>query len=462
MSTLSGIMNTSLSALQTYQVAIDVTGSNIANANTDGYSRQTVDINTTQTLSSSYGYLGTGVEASEVKRVSDAYVLKQLNSAAGESGELEVDLKYLESVEAVLDESEGSGLNEALGEFFCAWQDLANDPTGSTERSILVSEAEALTVVFNDMYSDLQEVREGIDDDIAAMVEEINGISEQIADLNRQILQAENSNQDTNTLKDSLDSLVTKLSALVEIGTYESESGQINVQLADGSPLVSGSQSWSLGTETNSTTGLQDVTWVDTAGNARVITEGLTGGKVGGALEVRDEVIPEYLDNLDELASEIMEQVNTLHTSGYDINGDAGGSLFTGTGAGDMAVNQDIIDDPGLLAAAETSDGAPGDSSNAIAIAALQKSTLMDGGTTTFEEYYSSLVSAIGTLVENTESSHEYQSGMVDFYNNYRESISGVSLDEETANLVLYQMAYEAAAKVISVLDEILETVLNM
>jgi flagellar hook-associated protein 1 FlgK len=452
MSSISGIMNSALSALTTQQAAINITNSNIANVDTDGYSRRQVTIESTE-----YG----GVEVSNAERTYDAFLLKQIVSETQELGKWEAEAKYLKSVEAVFDESEGSGMSEAMSEFWNAWQDLVDDPSGSTERSTLASVADTLAQTFNSISSDLSDIQEGIDDDIVTTVSTINRIVEQIADLNEAIARADAAGQDTSTFQDSLDSLVTQLSSLIDISSYENKNGQICVQTANGKPLVEGTTTWSLSTEINSTTGLQDVTWVDSDGNY-VITDDISGGKLGGCLEIRDERIPVWQDQLDELAVTLMDEVNALQTSGYDINGGAGVAFFTGTGASDMALNTDILDDPGTIAAASSADGAPGEGSNASAIAELQNSLLFDSGTSSFSDFYATLVSEVGTAVQAAQSGYESRRDMLEFCTNQRESVSGVSLDEEMAKLIVYQNAYEAAAKIISVLDELMETILNM
>jgi flagellar hook-associated protein 1 FlgK len=442
MSSISSIMNTAITALQAQQIRIDVVNSNIANANSDGYCRRTATVSEVQTYSSSSsGYMGTGVEVTDIKRVTDAYTLKQLCSAEQDSGKSSRELNYLEDVESVFNESDGSGLSDALSTFFNAWSDLANDPSGATQRSVVVSDAQQLASTLNEMDGNLQDIQNNIDSDIPQTVDDINGITSQIADLNQKILEAKNSGLDANTYLDERDSLLTELSSKVDIASYEDDSGQLNIQLSNGKSLVRGSTSYELGTEANATTGLSDITWADQNGNETVITDSISKGELGGELEVRDSVIPEYMDSLDKLASTIIEQVNDLHTTGYDANGDAGTSFFTGTGASDIAVNDAIVNDTNLVAAA---------------------SVTIDGDNTTFQQYYDSLVSKIGTLVDNTTSSSENQSNQVSIYQNYRDSISGVSSDEELANLTLYQNAYEAAAKVISALDEMMQTLIDM
>jgi flagellar hook-associated protein 1 len=457
MTSMSSIMHTTISALQAQQVLIDMTSSNINNANTDGYCRRVAVVSEIQNSSSS-SYQGAGVEISSIKRVSDAFTLRQLCSANANAGESSTELSYLEDIEAIFDESEGSGLNDALSNFFNAWSSLSNDSSGSTERSVLVSDAQELASTLNDIYNSLQNIRNGIDDDISSTVTDINGYTEQIADLNQKILAGTNIGIDTTSYEDERDKLLTELSSKVKIAYFADDSGQINVQLSNGTSIVSGSNSYNLGTTTNSTTGLLDVTWTDKNGDKKVITDNISGGKLGGELDSRDEV-QNYMDDLNTFASELIDQINALHESGYDANGTAGTAFFTGTGAGDIAVNANIVNDSNLIAAASSSDS----SSNAAAIAELQDSTVsIDGKDTTFQEYYSSLVSKIGTEVSNTKSTSTTQSDLVTSYENYRESVSGVSTDEELANLTLYQNAYEAAAKVMSVLDEMMKTLLDI
>jgi flagellar hook-associated protein 1 FlgK len=451
MATISSIMNTTLSALQTQQAAIAMTGNNIANVNTDGYTRQTVVISTSSS--------GTAANA---KRIYDKFLTHQLNVVNRELGEYTAKAKYLDSIEVIFDESNGSGLSEAMSNFWSGWDDLASNPAGLSERSVLSSSADILADLFNSMSSDLTDIQAGIDDDVVATLDAINKDIKQITDLNQKIAQAQAAGQDASTYQDSLDVLVTDLSSLVDIKTYTNNSGQTCIQLTNGTPLVEGTTSWSLSTQTNTTDGLKDVTWVDGSGNAMVVTDALSSGKLGGELEVRDNLIPAYQDQLDELASTIMDAVNSLQTSGYDLNGTSGVSFFVGTGATDMAINSAIIDNLELIAAASSSSEASGDGSIATAIARLQDSLTLDDGTSTFSDYYSTLVTKVGTDVSTADAQYETQSDAVALHKNLRDAISSVSLDEETTKLLAYQRAYEASAKVMTVLDELLETMIEM
>jgi len=451
MTTISTIMSTSLSALKAQQAAISITGNNVANVNTDGYSRQKVVISSTLT----------GTEAN-TKRVCDTFLTNRINDANQELGKYEAETKYLDSVEIIFDESEGSGLSEAMSEFWSGWQDLVNDPSDSSARSLLAAAADTLATTFNTMAADLDDIQEGIDDDVVAAVGNVNEILEQIADLNQRLVRADANGQDASAYKDSINSLVSELFSLLDVNTYRNDLGQTCIQLADGKPLVEGGTAWSLATETNSTTILQDITWVAEDGTATVVTADISGGGLGGCLEVRDTLIPAYQTQLDTLAASIMEAVNDLHADGYDLDGEVGEAFFTGTGAEDMAVATEILTGPGGIAAAESADGATGDGTIAASIAALADTLVLDSGTSTFSDYYNALVSEIGAAAKTAAARNETQTDAVTAMKNLRESVSGVSLDEETTKLVLYQNAYEAAAKVMTALDEMLQTILEM
>ena len=450
MLSISSSINTTLSALNAQQAAIDITSNNIANVNTDGYSRQQVVIKdsamTTTTRS---------------KRIYDAFLTKQLSTANRQLGEYDAKAKYLDSVEVIFNESDGSGLSSAMSTFWSAWQSLANNPSGASERSVLVSDAKALATTFNNISSDLTDVRSNIDSDVVDTVNTINQDTQQIASLNQKIAQAKAAGQDASTCQDSLDTLVSDLSTLVNIKTYQNDAGQTCIQLADGKPLVDGATSRALSTATNTTTGLRDVTWIDGSGNAAVITSVITSGKLGGCLEVRDVSIPAYQNQLNALSVSIMDAVNKLQKSGYDLDGDAGVAFFTGTSAKDIAVNATIVNDADKIAASSNT-GSTTDGTIATSISNLESELTLNSGTSTFSDYYNSLVSKVGTDVNAADSKKTSQTTAVSTYKNLRDSVSSVSTDEEQTRLIQYQQSYEAAAKVMTVLEELLKTLINM
>ena len=456
-----GILNVARGALLTQQKAIDVTGHNIANVNTPGYTRQRVNMETNTPIPFEPGQMGTGVHAVEIQRIYDRFLGVQISNEKQNLGRWEAQKECIEKAEMILDETSKYGLSQAMSEFWNAWQDLANNPSGHTERTSLKTKSEILSNTFKKIYSDLQQIERDTDENIKGTIKEINLITDQIADLNQQISQIEVTGQHANDLRDRRDLLTNELSSMIDINTSEGGNGEIHVSVSGGRPLVQGNSSWKLSTETNGS-GLQDVVWLDGSGNSTNITNGISGGKLKGWVEARDVSIPGYLSRLDDLAATLISEVNTLHQSGFDLNSNLGEVFFTGTSASDIAVNPNLVNDVNRIAASGTAAGVPGDNTMALAIADLQVALTMSGGTATFDDYYNSVVSDVGNDVQTASTNFDHQTSMVTQLNNYRESISGVSLDEEMINLIKFQHAYDAAAKLITTVDELLNTVINM
>ena len=455
------ILNAGRGSLLAQQKALEVTGHNIANVNTPGYSRQIVNLAANEPIQWGSGLVGTGVKATEAARIYDRFLGLQINNENQHLGRWEAKKGTLERVEIIFDESSGYGLNQAMSEFWNAWQDLANNPSGNVERVTLLAKSETMANTFNNMYSSLEQIQKDVDVSIGGSVEDINLLTRQIADLNRKIVDVEVAGQSSNDYRDSRDLLLKELSSMIDINTFEKSDGSVTVAIKGGKPLVDGSYSWDLSTETN-VQGFKDIVWVDDDGNTTNVTDDISGGKLRGWIEARDVSVPEYLRRLDNLAEKIISEVNALHSSGFGLDGSTGNDFFIGTSASDMDMNQLVVDDVNLIAASGSADGVPGDNSNALAIAGLQNELLMDGNKATFDEYFSSLMSVVGSDVNEAAVNFEHQESMVAHLDNYRESISGVSLDEEMVNLVKFQHAYDAAAKLISTVDEMLNTVVNM
>ena len=459
---LYGILNTGRGALLTQQKAVDITGHNIANANTPGFSRQRINLETNEPISFKPGQMGTGVRARDIQRIHDRFLGVQINNENKSLGRWDAQEGALKRVEMTFDESTGFGLNQTMSEFWNAWQDLVNNPSGQGERVALLAKSERLTENFQKVNTDLKQIQDDLDDNIKGTVDEINLITNQIANLNKKISQVEVGGQNANDYRDKRDLLLDELSKKIDINTFENDDGKVTVLVCGGRPLVENTSAWGLSTETVS--GHENVVWIDGDGNSVDITGGISGGKLKGWIEARDVVIPDYLNRLDTLASEIITQVNTLHQTGFGLDGSTGNAFFTGTSASDIAVNPAIITDTNLIAAAGGAvwAGQIGDNSNAIAIANLQNELIMNGNTATFDDYFNSLVSDVGSEVQTAATNFDHESVMVTHLNNQKESISGVSLDEEMVNLIKFQHAYDSAAKLISTVDELLATVINM
>jgi flagellar hook-associated protein 1 FlgK len=456
-----GILHIGKSALLTQQKAIDVTGHNIANVNTPGYSRQRVNMETREPIASQPGMMGTGVRAKEIQRIHDRLLGIQINNENQNLGRWESQKSSLERVEMIFDESTGYGLNQAMSEFWNAWHDVANDPSGEAARTVLVGKSERMAETFRQIDENLRQLQQDMDVTIKGTVEEINLISEEIADLNQKIMEAEATQQSTNDYRDKRDLLLTELSTLIDFNSFENSEGKVTVLTAGGRPLVENVSSWRLSTETN-ISGLQDVVWLDSEGNSVDITGSIAGGKLKGWLETRDVYIPDYLNKLDTLAGAIIAEVNALHAGGAGLDGSTGNAFFAGTSASDIAVEVSIASDVTLIAAAANAAGVPGDNANALAIADLQNALTLSGNTATFDEFYNALVSGVGNETHKAATYLDHQTATVSQLGNFRESIAGVSLDEEMVNLVKFQHAYDAAAKLITTVDELLGTLISM
>jgi flagellar hook-associated protein 1 FlgK len=463
MPNIYGMLDVGRTALATQQKAIAVTGNNISNVNTPGYSRQRVHMEQSEPSRSDGGQMGRGVQVSrKVQRIYDQFLESQLVAEKQNFGRWEAQKDGLAKVELLFDEASGYGINNALSMFWESWHDLANNPTGHVERTTLVANSEIMAETFNRMAADLDQLQAETDYAVQRLVDEINPLTEQIAELNWKIASIEGTGHTANQYRDERDLLLKDLSEKIDIDYFEDGDGYVHVMVGEGKSLVDTGQSWQLETRTNVTTGFKDVYWIDTAGNAMDITAEIDGGNLKGHLEVRDTYIPDYQGRLDDLADTIIDQVNALHQGGFGADGvSTGNDFFSGADARTIAVHTDIQNDTGLIAAAQAA-GATGDARNAAAIAALQENTFASLSGSSFQGFYASMVSDVGSHAQESNVYYDYQNSMLTQMESYREEVSGVSLDEEMVNLVKYQNAYNAAAKMVSTVDELLDTLIAM
>ena len=459
-----GMLNVARTALITQQKALDITANNIANVNTEGYSRQRLNMEQNEPVRYEGGTLGTGVRANRtIQRIYDRFLAGQIAGAASQQGRWDAQLETLEKAELMFDDASGYGLNGAMTEFWNSWQDVANNPSGYTERATLLANTENLTMVFNKLSRDLSQVQGDSDLSIKGAVDSINGLTSEIASLNLKIAEVEAGNEHSaNAFRDQRDLKLNALSSLVDVNSFEDADGYLTIITANGHTLVDRTRSWDLTTETNAN-GFQDIFWESSSGAQQNITSDLSTGKLKGWIEARDVIIPEYLTRLDDMAVAMANAVNTQHNSGLDRNGDPGLDFFSPfTGASDITVNGLIVNDTNLIAAAADTEGVPGGNSNAIAVAEIQHRLLMSGGSATIDDFFNGLVSDVGWFVSQAKVNMDHQSTVSLQLATYREEVSGVSMDEEMVNMVQFQSAYNAAAKLVSTVDEMLEALIAM
>lgn len=460
MSQMLGLLSIGAGALFSQQRAINVTGNNIANVNTPGYSRQRVGMETNALAAAAGGTVGFGVRTTTVERIYDRFLGAQINQENANLGRWEARKGMLDRVEGVFDETDGYGLNQALSQFWAGWQDLAMNPSGGVERTVLAGAGQNLADSIRGKYADLQQLRRDIDASLTAGVEEINRLTAGIADLNEKIARIEvGGTQMANEYRDSRDLALKQLSELIEIRSYEDSAGRAVVSVGNGRVLVESANSFRLSVRSGAE-GRVELLRTDGGGSTDISGE-VGAGKVGGWLQVRDVTIAGYMRRLDDLAQGLIGEVNLLHRAGSGIEGDGGIDFFSGSGAADMALSEELLANVNLIAAA-FEGSPPGDASNARRIAALQTARTMDAGALTFDDAANALVGLVGSDVREATAYASHQADMMTYLENYREEVSGVSLDEEMVNLIKYQAGYNAAAKMISMAQEMLDSLMSI
>ena len=577
MSNIFGIFNTAVSGLYASQLGIEVTGHNITNMNTEGYSRQRINLNTETPRSVSPGQIGMGVNVQSITRVYDEVLAKNLRSES-------TSLQYWQDVQTTLDKVEvyfneleaGSGLGDSIQEYFDAWQELANTaPDNSAEATIkrqnLIEKASTLTMKINDGYNALESLRTDKDNKIGEHVKEINDIATNIALLNQKIAGVESGGNNANDLRDQREKLLNDLANIAGTYSFEKDNGQVTVYIS-GSPLVDGDVANKIFTQKNSNNNDHlDLYWgpSNSIDGEMNITNQISGGSLKAELDVRDKIIKGYRDQLDNLSYGLITETNKLHAVGqgldrftsltsfsgpvnpsYALNTDAGklpapvnegvfritvynsegleaqhydididpnkdsvnsiitkinvggdevsdgkisaslsynnklkisvgegytftfsedtsgflvaegfNGFFTGKDASDIAINDMLVEHPNFIATGRS--GEPGDNTNAIEIAKVAFSKVFSSPNVSISEFYNNFASEIGSDKYQADVFVQTRKETVNQLNLRLESNRGVSEDEEFTNLIKFQSAYEASARVMTTVDEMIDKLIN-
>ncbi|GEA17656.1 flagellar hook-associated protein FlgK [Moorella sp. E306M] len=459
--------NTALRGMQAQQRGIYTTAHNIANANTEGYTRQRVVLATlpaypvpSMNHPGGQGWqIGTGVDSQETRRMRDEFLDTQIRRETGTLGQWEQIQDVLEQVEIVFNEPSDTGLSTLMSQFWAAWQELSKYAESSPVRTTVVETAKALAEAFNHSAAQLETIKNDIDQTIELKVKEINSLAQQIADLNGQIKNIVTVGDQPNDLLDQRDLLLDRLGKMIDFTVTTSSNGTITITLGGGGNLVE---------EVDGSTTIHklkssgsDVSWVEEDTQPPLT---ISNGELFGLQKVKSEV-ETYLTNLDTLAGELATAVNNEHKKGVDLSGTGGEDFFVAEDGGSITaaniqVNPNIQADVTKIAAA-TAGGGPGDGSIALAIAQLQHKLIPSLSNATFDDYYKNFTAKLGVDAHEAVRMTTNQGVLVDQLTNRKESISGVSLDEEMANMIQYQRAYEAAARMITTLDAMLDKIIN-
>ena len=563
---LYSVLDMAKLSLLAQQANMAVTSHNIANVSTPGYSRQRLKIATSPSVSTGIGQMGTGMRALGVRREYDAFINAQINIEKQILGNWQSQDYNFMRVEGLFNESSESGLSGAMDEYWNAWQAVADNPSGSAERVNLISLAETMARNFNNKFNELFKIQSDFDANIKGIVDDINVLVDQIAEVNEKISWIEATGDAANDLRDKRVRFLDELGGMIGFSSFEDSSGQVTVLMESGPPLVQGNISWHLDVRPDTTNnGFYDIGWNVSSGTFTDVTDSITRGELRGLLEMRDTNISGYIDSMDKLAAGIINEVNKLHYYGYGLDGSTENNFFnplsvktntsndntggasidagtvydntvltlddyeirftgaatfeiynvtdstqvttarinsvvdvdgsfaytsgstiefegirvaitdgatgpangdivtvntTGGAAGNMTVNSVLVSDVNKVAASE--DSAGDDNLNAIAIAVLRDGNYMDNNTHSFSNYYNGVIGKIGADSSGASRSLLYKQDIVDQLNVRRESVSGVNLDEELANLIIYQQAYTASARMISFVQEMLDELVNI
>ena len=453
MSSLNASLATALSGLIAEQGALAATTNNVANVNTPGYSRQQAILVSSDPVVVDPLTLGAGVTLKSVEGIRDPILESQIQQQTQGQGQFSALASALQQAQVNFTTTT-SDIGSAISGFFNNVNQLSANPSDLSARQGLLTAAVNLATSFNSTANNLTQQRNNLDLNVVQAVGQINQFSQQIARLNGLVGNLQNVGENAGTFIDQRTQLIDQLSALTDVSVIPSDN-TLTLTTANGVPLVTGQQSFQLQTQTNFA-GLHDV-----YSQGSNITGTITSGQLGGTLQARDQQIPAIQTQLDTLAAGIADAVNTVQAGGFDLNGVAGTNLFTPppvSGVGAAANLSVALSDPALIAA--SSDGTAGSNGNAEVLYALRNQAVISSQSPT--DYHSGIVFNVGNDAANANAEQNASALVLQQLNDQRASISGVSLDQEAANLVRYQQAYSASAQVISAINSMMQTVINM
>ncbi|MBS1842355.1 MAG: flagellar hook-associated protein FlgK [Acidobacteria bacterium] len=433
---------------------LSATSNNIANVNTPGYSRQRPDLEETPPVQIGGLTFGTGVQLKQVVSLRDTILDLRVNQETQQQGQLEGFLGPAQQIQSYFNETNGTGLQTGITAFFNSLSQLSTNPSDLNVRQAVLSAAQNLATSFNQTSVNLSNLRSNVNLSVTQSVAQINTLTTQIAAVNAQVSAAVTAGNNPGPFIDQRQQLLNQLSNLVGISEINAGNGSMTITTSSGAPLVVAGESFQLATQTNAS-GLQDVF---SQGNN--ITAQITGGQLAGQLQVRDQEIPSIQNSLDTLAFNLSSAINTQHKAGFNLNGNQGGNLFNPLGGVTGSANQlsVAITDPKLIAA--SADGTAGDNSNANALLALQNQNIITGQTPL--DFYGNLVFKIGNDVGNTLSNQQAGTQVLNQIQNLQGGVSNVDINEESANLIRFQNAYEASARVVTVINSLLDATISM
>lgn len=482
-STFMGL-ETARRGMTTHQHALETTGHNISNANTPGYTRQRVNFTATEAYPGGHavnrpelpGQLGTGVKAGSVQRVRESFLDDMYRGENSQLGFWSAQAEALSRMEEIMNEPSDTGLAKVLDLFWQSLEDLSVNPNDSgarsvvRERGIAVADTfkyvnHSLTRVQNDIVNEIGEIDNG------GVVDEMNSIARQLHRLNNEIGRIEPNGYLPNDLYDERDRLLDRLSELVDIETDIVESGGRALDIAEGKFTVSivdrdgNKQTLVNGEELSNDPNELSVRFengeatITLAGNNVQLNE--QKGRLSGLLKMHGEY-SDMIANLDVMASAFITEFNRVHRLGKDLQGDDGGDFFTGTSAANISLHDGLVANEGLTKIAVSLDGTVGNGENALNLAEVKNKPLeMNDTENTIEDFYKGLIGQMAIKAQEAKRMNANSETLRLSVDERRQSISGVSIDEEVIDLMRFQHAYNASARMVTVVDEVLNRIIN-
>lgn len=457
---LTDILNTARDAMAAQTFGLTVTGQNVSNVNTPGYVRRQALLETRDMGDRNFG----SVNVAGLRRVADEFVDQRHLSLTGLSAEASQRDQLLSQAEALVNDFEGTGLSSSINGLFSSFSSLASLPTDPTVRATVLQRADTFSNQVRTTSNQLSNFRTDLFSQARDVTAQINSKLDSVAELSGRINESQARGDEPADLKDKRDSILSELAELVEIRTYTDGNGQLVVQ-GPGATLVQGETARHLDIDI-APGGKLRVLAQKAGGTGGDVTAFLNGGQLSGILQVRDTDLVEMMSDLDELAFHVAGEINAVHSAGFGLDGQSGRELFSVSAgvagaAASLRLSADVAGQPDRVAASSSAVALPGDASQAVLLARVAESPIAGLGNLDPAQAYGRLVGRVGQRksdAANTLSTREAMTAQVQVI---RDSVSGVSLDEEMVSLTKYQRAFEAASRVFTTADRLLEDLIN-
>ena len=449
---LSRLFDISRRSMVTYQRSMDVASNNIANAGNKDYTRQRAIISTETTQQYAGIVWGSGVKMDDIERVRSSLTESQIISNNQKQSYNERSSILLGQVENVFSEPSELGISNLMGQFFSSWSELSANPTSTALRGNVVYAAQNLSAKVKDINENFEVIKTSIYNEFNDKVREVNNDLSAIQNINRQISEASAIGQNANDLLDKRDLIISDLSKLVNIQVNYQSDQTANISIGGVFAVDKGSYTEF---EMSATEGNLDMVVV--GGTKKVV---LTGGEMGALTDTFSNKIPAYKEKLDSVITQLVTSVNEIHNTGYTVDDPAivGGDFFDSYENGELKIKDSILEDNNKIAV--SSDGTSGNGDIGIKLFEIGDSDVLNGSK--LVDVYSSLISEVGSHKQNADRMSESGSIVLAQLENQRDSQSAVSVDEEMLNVIKFQKAYEASAKLIRMADEMLDTLMQL